>query len=76
VIGTKSEMLSAQLQEAMAAETECDSELGIAHVLFIDTVGYSKLVAKPAAARARNLEENRPLYSQFPRRQICEPSPP
>jgi hypothetical protein len=26
----------------MSAETECDSELGIAHVLFIDTVGYSK----------------------------------
>jgi len=28
----------------MSAETECDSELGIAHVLFIDTVGYSKLL--------------------------------
>jgi hypothetical protein len=54
----------------MSAETECDSELGIAHVLFIDTVGYWKWVAKRAAARARNLEENRPRYSQFPRRQI------
>ncbi|HEV3099365.1 MAG TPA: hypothetical protein VGY75_06590 [Candidatus Udaeobacter sp.] len=55
----------------MSAETECDSELGIEHVLFIDAVGYSKLLLNEAAARARNLEENRPRYSQFPRRQIC-----
>lgn len=28
----------------MSAETECYSDLGIAHVLFIDTLGYSKLL--------------------------------
>jgi hypothetical protein len=28
----------------MSAETESDSELEIAHVLLIDTVGYSKLL--------------------------------
>ena len=29
---------------AMSAETECYSEVEIPHVLFIDTVGYSKLL--------------------------------
>src|SRR5215472_12133784 len=49
----------------MAAEVKKEIELEIAHVLFLDIVGYSKLSVNEQHARVEQLNEIVPLCEQF-----------
>lgn len=49
----------------MSAETECYSEVEIPHVLFIDTVGYSKLLLNEQRRVLETLKKIVPATRSF-----------
>jgi hypothetical protein len=53
------------LCDSMAADVKKEIELEIAHILFLDIVGYSKLSANEQHARVQELNEIVRLSEQF-----------